>query len=293
MQKIREILKRVEKLELKMNRPVEGIIAGNYRSVFRGRGIEFSEVREYMPGDDIRSIDWNVTARFNHPYIKEFIEERDLNVCIVFDVSGSNEFGHSRSKKEAGFEIAASIMFAAMRNNDNVGLCLFTDHIERFVRPRKGRKFILRLMRELICYEPKSRKTDINTSLTFLSRIIRKKSIIFVISDFLSGDFEKPVKFLKNRHDVILINLLDLREQGMEDVGYVYMEDEETGEQLLVNTADKKFRETYAGYAAEKRGTVLRRMKRLGIDMVMIKTNEPFYLPLNRFFRSRESRMVR
>ncbi len=290
MPEVKEILKRVKTLELRTNRLVEGLIAGNYHSVFKGRGIEFSEVREYVPGDDIRAIDWNVTARFNSPFIKEFIEERDLNVYIVFDASASNDFGCEKSKRDTSLEIAASIMFAVLRNNDNVGLCLFTDRIEKFVWPRKGRKFVLRLLRELVCHEPKSTKTDINGSLAHFSRIIKKRSIIFILSDFLSGDFEKPLKFLKNKHDVILINLSDMREQEIPDIGYVFLEDGETGEQMLVDTADENFRTAYSSHMKMKQNELSMKMKRLKVDMIGVNTGEPFHVPLRKFFAIRERR---
>ncbi|RLI95306.1 MAG: DUF58 domain-containing protein [Candidatus Altiarchaeales archaeon] len=291
MPRVREILKRVKKLEIKTNKLVEGIISGNYHSVFKGRGIEFSEVREYIPGDDIRAIDWNVTARFNTPYIKEFIEERDLNVYIVFDISASNEFGFRRAKKETGFEIAASIMFSALKNNDNVGLCLFTDHIEKFIKPRKGRKHVLRLLREMIYHKPESKTTDLNRSLTHLSKIIRKRSIIFIISDFISGNFEKPLKFLKNKHDVILIRLSDIREEEIPDIGYVFLEDRETGEQILINTNDEEFREFYRLKNKERREDFIRDMARLNVDVIEVGTGEPFYIPLMKFFRKRKMRI--
>jgi uncharacterized protein (DUF58 family) len=293
MTKVKEILKRVKKLEIKTDRLVEGLIAGSYHSIFKGRGIEFSEVREYVPGDDIRAIDWNVTARFNSPYIKEFIEERDLNVFIVFDVSASNEFGYEKSKKELGYEIAASIMFAALRNNDNIGLCLFTDHVEKFIRPRKGKKFVLRLLRELIYYESRSRETDLNNSLIYLSKIIRKRSIIFVISDFLSRNFERPLQFLKNKHDVILVKLTDTREEDIPKIGYVFLEDEESREQILVNASDENFRKLYREQIDKRNQELLNKIKKLKVDIVQVKTSESFYIPLRKFFISREKRMVR
>jgi uncharacterized protein (DUF58 family) len=293
MPKVKEILKRVKKLEIKTNRLVEGLISGNYHSIFKGRGIEFSEVREYVFGDDIRTIDWNVTARFNSPYIKEFIEERDLNVFIVFDVSASNEFGYEKSKKELGYEIAASIMFAALRNNDNIGLCLFTDRVERFIRPRKGKRFVLRLLRELIYYEPRSRKTDLNNSLIYLSRIIKKRSILFIISDFFSGNFERSLQFLKNKHDVILVKLTDTREENIPKIGYVFLEDEESGEQILVNTSDENFRKTYKEHIDKRNQELLNKIKKMKIDIVQIKTSEPVHIPLRKFFILREKRMVK
>ncbi len=245
MPKVKEIIGKVKKIEVKTNKLVEGLMCGNYHSVFKGRGIEFSEVREYIPGDDIRTIDWKVTARYNSPFVKEFIEERDLDIYIVFDVSASGNFGNKKAKKEIGFEISAALMFSALKNNDNVGLCLFTDRIEKFFRPRKGRKHLLAMLRELIYYEPKHRKTDINNSLAHLSKIIKKRSVIFVISDYVSGSFEKSLKFLKKRHDVILVKLSDAIEKELPDLGYIFLEDEETGEQVLVNTADENFRNTY------------------------------------------------
>ncbi len=293
MPRVKEILKKVKKLEIKTNNVVEGLIAGNYRSVFKGRGIEFSEVREYIPGDDIRTIDWNVTARFNSPFVKEFIEERDLNIYIVFDVSASNDFGYEKSKKELGYEIAASIMFAALRNNDNVGLCLFTDCVERFIQPKKGRRHILRLLRELIYYKAKSRKTDISSSLMYIGRIIKKRSILFIISDYFSEDFEKPLKFLKNRHDIILVKISDIREEEIPDIGYVFLEDEETGEQIIINTSDVNFINLYKKRFNERTNRLIKRMKRLKIDLIHVYTSEPYYIPLRRFFELRQKRIVR
>lgn len=290
MPKVKEILKRVKKIEIKTNKLVEGLVAGNYHSVFKGRGIEFSEVREYVPGDEVRTIDWKVTARFNSPFVKEFIEERDLDIYIVFDCSASNEFGFEKSKKEVGIEIAASIMFSAIRNNDNVGLCLFTDYVERFIRPRKGKKFVLRLLRELIYYQSKNKKTDLNNSLIYLSKILKKRSILFIISDFLSANFEKPLKFLKNKHDVILIKLSDIREKEIPDLGYILLEDGESGEQILVNSSDVNFREIYNKKVEEENKKLFNKMKKLGIDVIQVDTIEPFYIPLMKFFNMRRKR---
>ena len=290
MPMVREILKRVKKIDITTHNLVEGLIAGSYRSVFKGRGVEFSEVREYVLGDDIRTIDWNVTARFNTPYVKEFIEERNLDIYIAFDVSSSNNFGYRKSKKEVGYEIAASLMFAALKNNDNVGLCLFTDRVEKLIKPMKGRKFFLRLLREMIYFEPKSKKTDIKKALIYLSRIIKKRSVIFVISDFFSGSFEKPLKFLKNRNDVILINIRDFREEEIPDIGYVFLEDEETGEQILVDTGDEKFRRIYIQRMKNINNELASKMKKIRVDVINVSTNEPFYIPLRKFFKVRERR---
>jgi uncharacterized protein (DUF58 family) len=293
MPQVKEVLKRVKKIELTTKGLVEGLLSGEYHSIFKGRGIEFSEVREYVPGDDVRAIDWNVTARFNAPYVKEFIEERDLTLFIIFDVSTSNEFGFQRSKKDVGYDIAASLMFSALRNNDNVGLCLFTDRVEKFIPPGKGRKHILKLLRMLIYYEPEHKTTDIRAALSYLNNVIKRRSIIFIISDFLSSDFEHPLKQLKNKHDVILVNIRDVREENIPDIGYVFLEDPETGEQLLVDTSDPSFRKGYTELAKKERDAFTSTMKRLNIDTIQMNTSEPFYIPLQRFFTMREKRVVR
>jgi uncharacterized protein (DUF58 family) len=293
MPQVKEVLKRVKKIELNTKGLVDGLISGEYHSIFKGRGIEFSEVREYRPGDDIRAIDWNVTARFNAPYVKEFIEERDLTLLIVFDVSSSSEFGFQRSKKDVCYDIAASLMFAALRNNDNVGLCLFTDRVEKFVPPGKGKKHILKLLRDLIYYEPKSKTTDVRTALTYLNNVIKKRSIIFIISDFLSPDFEKPLKQLRSTHDVILVDIVDVREEELPDIGYVFLEDYETGEQMLVDTSDREFRKRYTELVRNSRDELLAKITRLHVDIIRVNTSEPFYIPLQRFFKMRERKVVR
>ena len=290
MPQVKEVLKRVKKLEVKTKGLVENLLSGEYHSIFKGRGIEFSEVREYVPGDDVRAIDWNVTARFDAPFVKEFIEERDLTMFIVFDLSSSNEFGFQRSKKDMGYDIAASLMFAALRNNDNVGLCLFTDRVEKFIPPGKGKKHMLKLLRELIYFVPKNKTTNIQVALTYLNNIIKRRSIIFIISDFLSTDFERPLKQLKNKHDVILVDISDVREEDIPDIGYVFLEDSETGEQMLVDTSDFEFRKRYTALANKRSDDRLSRMKRLNVDMIRMNTSEPFYIPLQQFFKMRNRR---
>lgn len=293
MSRTKEILKQVKKVEIKTKHLVDGLLSGAYHSVFRGRGIEFSEVREYVAGDDVRSIDWNVTARMNHPYIKEFIEERDLTIYIVLDASASNEFGYEKSKKDSAIELAASLMFAALRNNDRVGLCLFTDKVERYLPPRKGRQNTLRLIREMIEYSPKSKTTDLASTLQFLSRVIKKRSVIFIISDFFTGPFEKELRLMKKRHDVIAINLSDIRESEMPDVGCIELEDEETGEQVLVDTSDAKFRQQYSELVKQRNNELINKLKMLKVDNIQLKSAEPFEIPLKKFFRLRKRRMSR
>ncbi len=291
MKDTKEILKSVKKLEIKTRRLVEGLLLGAYHSIFKGRGIEFSEVREYIAGDDIRTIDWNVTARMNMPYVKEYIEERDLTVYIVFDISGSSDFGMEKSKKRAAVELVTSLMFAAMRNNDNVGMVLFSEGIEKFIPPRKGRKHILKLVRELICYKAKNKGTGISNAMRYLSKIAKKRSIIFLVSDFFDEGFESSLKIISRKHDLISINIRDLRENEIPDVGYIELEDEETGEQFLVDTSDSAFRENYRKLTSRANHRLRHAMKKLKIDMITIRSDEPFEVPLKKFFYSRARRM--
>jgi len=293
MQRTKEIIKQVRKIEISTKKLVDGIITGNYRSVFKGQGIEFSEIREYNPGDDIRTIDWKVTARFNHPFIKEFIEERDLRMFFAFDVSGSGSFGNNISKKKKAIELTASLMFAALRNNDKVGLFLFTDNVEKFIPARKGRRHILKLISHLVSYEPKSKKTDLNNSLSYVSKVIKKRSILFIISDFYSPDFSKPLKILRNKHDIVAINISDLREKEIPDIGLIQLEDEETGEQLLVDTSDSDFRINYINAVKKAQRKLDFQLRKMKIDVINLLTNEAYEIPLKRFFKIRKQRVVR
>ncbi len=292
MQQTKAIIRQVKKLEITTKRLVDGIIAGKYHSIFKGQGIEFSDIREYRPGDDIRAIDWKVTARLNEPFIKEFIEERDLRVYFAFDVSASGSFGNTVSKKMKAIELTASLMFAAMRNNDNAGLFLFTDSVEKFIPAKKGKKHILKLIRELVAYEPRSKTTNLGESLKYISKVIRKRSIIFIISDFYSSGFIRPLRILKNRHDVIAVRIHDKREFEIPDIGLIELEDEETGEQLLLDTSDAQFREKYSRAAKEvsrKSKTLFRKVR---VDVLDIITDEPYEAPLKRFFRIRRHKVV-
>ena len=291
--KSKDVLKNIKKIEIKTRYLVEGLLQGAYHSIFKGRGIEFSQVREYSIGDDIRLIDWNVTARMNHPYIKEFIEERDLTIYIIFDVSGSGEFGSSKSKKESAIELCASLMFAALRNNDKVGIAFFTNKVEKFIYPRKGRKHVLKMIREMIYFKPENKRTDLKNTLDYMSKVIKKRSIIFIVSDFISEDFSKPLKLLKNKHDIIAINMYDIREVQLPDVGYIELEDEETGEQILVDTSDSEFRAEYAKLADERTKELHQFMKKMKIDMIGIRSGEQFDVSLRKFFIQRLKRSAR
>ena len=290
LSEIKDLLKRIRELEIKTKGLVDGMMAGSYKSKIRGRGIEFSEVREYVLGDDVRHIDWNVTARTNKLHVKEFVEERDLRVYVIFDYSASNEFGFEKSKKSIGHEIAASIIFSAMRNNDSIGLGIFTDTLEQFIPARKGRKHSLTLLRTLLSHKTKSKQTDIETSLLQLHHILGQHSIIFIISDYISPNFLRPLKFLKNRHDVILINLSDIRESQLPDIGYTMLEDMESGEQLLVNTSDVTFRESFTKNSLENSEKIKTDITKLKVEMVNVSEQIPFDVALRQFFNQRMRR---
>lgn len=293
MAQTKEIIRKVKKLEITTKQLVDGLITGNYHSVFKGQGIEFSESREYRVGDDIRSIDWKVTARLNEPYIKEFIEERDLHVYFAVDFSGSSSFGNNVSKRKKALELVASLMFAAMKNNDNVGLFLFTDKIETFIPARKGRKHVLKSISTLVRFHPESTTTDLQGSLKFISKVIKKRSIVFVISDFFDTDFAHPLKILKNKHDVIALRVIDKRELEIPDVGFIELEDGETGEQILVDTSDEQFRQRYREQIQHHEQELVHILRKIKIDMVRILTDEPFDVPLKKFFKLRMQRVMR
>ena len=290
LSEIKDLLKRIRELEIKTKGLVDGMMAGSYKSKIRGRGIEFSEVREYVLGDDVRHIDWNVTARTNKLHVKEFVEERDLRVYVIFDYSASNEFGFEKSKKSIGHEIAASIIFSAMKNNDSIGIGIFTDALEQFIPARKGRKHSLTLLRTLLSHKTKSKQTDIETSLLQLHHILGQHSIIFIISDYISPNFLRPLKFLKNRHDVILINLSDIRESQLPDIGYTMLEDMESGEQLLVNTSDVTFRESFTKNSLENSEKIKNDITKLKVEMVNVSEQIPFDVALRQFFNQRMRR---
>ena len=290
MTTLSELLKQVKNLEIKTKNLVEGMESGVYRSRFRGGGIEFSEVREYTAGDDARRIDWNVSARYNDLFVKEFVEEKELNVFVVIDLSASNDFGFIKSKKELGFEVAASLMFSALKNNDMVGMGLFTDTLEKFIPAKKGKKHMMKLLQNLLDYSPKSTKTDIYKSLSKLQTNLKRRSVVFIVSDFISDSFVKPLKYLKFKHQIILVNISDIRESQIPDIGHVYLEDAESGEQILVNTSDKKFQEQYSTLLKETREKNEYEIKKLGIDFLNLSNEEPFDLTFNRYIRNRRGK---
>ena len=287
MTKLLELLKQVKNLEIKTKNLVEGMESGAYRSRFRGGGIEFSEVREYSAGDDARRIDWNVSARYNDLFVKEFVEEKELNVYVIIDMSASNDFGFIKSKKESGFEVAASLMFSAIKNNDRVGMGLFTNSLEKFVPARKGKKHMMQILQELLDYNPKNTNTDIFRSLSELQNNLKRRSVIFIISDFISESFVKSLKLLKFKHQIILVNISDVRETEIPNIGHVYLEDAESGEQILVNTSDKKFQEQYSILLKKTRDKNEYEIKKLGIDFLNLSNEESFDITFNRYIRNR------
>lgn len=288
-----DILKKIRRLELKTRRLVDSVFSGQYQSVFKGRGMNFQEVREYTPGDEIRTIDWNVTARMNAPYVKKFTEEREMTVMLMVDISASGNFGSVElSKRELAAEVAAILAFSAIQNNDKVGLILFTDEVEMFIAPKKGRLHILRLIREMLYYEPRRRRTDLAAAIQYLNRVITRRAVVFLISDFLSPDFTRPLAVAGKRHDLVAVPILDPREEMLPNVGIVTLEDAETGEQIEINTSDSTVRNAYAALEARRWDAMRKTLMSRGIDIITLRTNEDYIRALRAFFEKRERRQV-
>ncbi|MBT8254532.1 MAG: DUF58 domain-containing protein [Flavobacteriaceae bacterium] len=284
----KELLKRVRKIEIKTRRLSDHIFGGEYHSTFKGRGMTFSEVRQYQYGDDVRSIDWNVTARYNEPFVKVFEEERELTMMLMVDVSGSELFGTSnRFKKEIITEIAATLAFSATQNNDKIGLILFTDQIELYIPPKKGRSHVLRIIRELIEFEPTSRKTDITEALKFLSNVQKKRSIVFIMSDFICDDYKHTLKISSRKHDVTGIRVFDKHEEHIPNLGMVNMLDEESGELRLVNTSSKKMRQNYARYHRERFDYFKDSFAKSGAGTISCRVDESYVKKLLGYFKQR------
>jgi uncharacterized protein (DUF58 family) len=287
-----EALRQVRRIHIRTRRLVDGIFAGEYHSVFKGRGMEFAEVREYVPGDDVRTIDWNVTARLGHPYVKRYVEERELTVMLLVDLSASGQFGSvAKLKSEVATELCALLALSAIKNNDKVGLILFTDQIERFVPPQKGKNRALRVIREMLYFAPERRGTDLGLALEYLHRISRRRSVSFLLSDFLAAGYERALRLARRRHDIIPICISDRREASLPNLGLLTLSDLETGQQVLVDTGSARVREEYRrrreAAVAERR----RAFRALGIDSIEVQTDQPYIHPLMRFFRQREKRL--
>lgn len=286
-----EILRKMRRIELQTKRLVESSFAGQYQSVFKGRGMNFEEVRPYMPGDEIRTIDWNVTARTGEPYIKKFNEEREVTVMILLDVSASGNFGSvNESKREVAAEVAALLAFSAIYNNDKVGLILFSDQIELFVPPKKGRQHHLRLIREMFFFQPKSRKTNIDQALEFLNKILTRRAIVFVISDFFDGDFSRPLTVAAKRHDMIALPMIDPVEENFPNVGVITLQDPETGEQVEINTGAPSFCAAYQEEVERRKKKLLHLFGSHHVDAVPLRTDEDYLPVLRSFFAHRERR---
>jgi uncharacterized protein (DUF58 family) len=286
-----ELLKKVKKIEIKTRGLSNQIFAGEFHSAFKGRGMAFSEVREYQPGDDVRTIDWNVTARFNHPYIKVFEEERELTVMLIVDVSASEEFGTKKQlKKDLITELCAVLAFSAIQNNDKIGVLLFTDQVEKFIPPKKGKSHILRIIRELIQFKPLHKGTDINNALRHFNNMIKKKSITFVISDFINEGFEDALKIANRKHDLVALRIFDERETLMPDMGLIRLKDAETGKHLLVDTSNQKVRNNYLSWWKQKDNYLTTLFAKSGIDSVRIRTDQSYVEPLISLFKRREKK---
>lgn len=287
----KELLKQVKQIEIRTKGLVNQVFSGEYHSVFKGRGMEFSEVREYQFGDDIRNIDWNVTARFGHPYIKVFEEERELTVMLLVDMSGSQDFGsNEKTKQQIAAEISAILAFSALKNNDKVGLIVFTDEIEKFVSPRKGRSHVLRIIRELLSFEPRGNKTDIKGALEYFNHAVKKRCIVFLISDFIDDNYEKILKIIGKKHDLVGIVLNDPREGVLPKAGFIKFRDAETGEVRYIDSNDRKVQTWFAAQNLRRMDERKSLFLRSRLDSVNINTGSQYIKPLVDFFKMREKR---
>jgi uncharacterized protein (DUF58 family) len=287
----REIVKKLRKIEIHTARLANDQLAGSYHSVFKGRGMAFSEVRQYQPGDDVRFIDWNVSARMSDTYVKVFTEEREMTVMLLIDLSGSEEFGSvAQPKHETLAEVAALLAFSAIKNNDRVGLILFTDRVEKFVPPKKGKSHVMRVVTEILTAQPEHRGTDVRCALDLLGHVQKRKCVAFLISDFIAGGYERSLRLASRRHDLIPIQISDPREETLPDLGLVLAEDLETGELVEVDTSDREVRELYAARVARQRGEREQLFRRLDLDHLTIHTHQPYVRPIAELFRLRQKR---
>ena len=289
-----ELARKIRYIEIYTSKAVNDVLAGEYESVFKGQGMEFEEVREYQPGDDIRSIDWNVTARIGHPFVKRFVEERELTVMFLVDLSASGGFGSTQQvKNEVAAELCALLAFSAVKNNDKVGLIVFTDTVELFVPPGKGTSHVLRLIRELLNFQPGQAQTDIAAGIDYLGRVTSKKCVVFLVSDFLATGFEKQLHVLGRRHDVIAVSVADPREVRMPDVGLIELEDAETGESVTIDTGSAGIRDRYEQLGTAQQNRLRQLFRSLDIDHLEILTARDYVRDLAGFFRTRERRAQR
>src|SRR4051794_22485483 len=288
-----EILKKIRALEIKTRGLVETAFAGNYHSVFKGRGMNFEDVREYQPGDEIRAIDWNVTARLGSPFVKKFTEERELTVMLIVDVSASGNFGSAaQSKRELAAEVACLLAFSAIRNNDKVGLLLFSDRLELFIPPKKGRSHTLRIIREILFFEPAGRGTNAAAALDYLNNVVTRRAVVFFISDFQTNDFSRELSVSGRRHDFIALHIQDEREETLPNVGIITLEDAETGDQIEINATDTKVRTQFAELAQAQLRETVRVLRQHRIDRIDLRTGDDYLPALRSFFKQRERRLM-
>lgn len=289
-----EMIRKIRRIEIRTSKVVQEAVAGRYLSAFKGRGMEFEEVRPYEAGDDVRTIDWNVSARAGSPHVKLFREERELTVLLAVDLSGSLAFGsRGQLKRELVAEVAATLAFSATRNNDKVGLLLFTDRIERFVPPRKGRRHVLRIVRDLLAHKASGRATSLPGAIDELNRIQKRRAVVFVVSDFLDAGWERPLAIARSRHDVIPVSVFDRRERELPNVGLVELEDEETGERVVVDTSSRKAREEFARQGKVRALALESTMRSMKLEPLMLETGMDFVEPITAYFRKREARRSR
>ena len=285
------LLKKVRKIEIKTRGLSNHIFAGEYNTAFKGKGMAFSEVREYQSGDDVRSIDWNVTARYNSPYIKVFEEEREMTVMLLVDVSGSGNFGTKQQfKKEIATELSAVLAFSAIKNNDKVGVIFFSDIIEEFIPPKKGKSHILRIIRQILSFKPQNKKTNISQAIEYFNNVMKKRCICFILSDYISSSFEKPLRVASKKHDVVALKVSDKREKTIPNIGIVPFKDSETEKVILLDTSSKLVRQTFQKKQKEKQSEIEKLFPRCGVDLININTGEDYVKPLINFFKNRDRR---
>jgi uncharacterized protein (DUF58 family) len=291
----KEIIRKIRRIEIQTRHLVNDVFSGEYHSVFKGRGMEFSEVREYQRGDSIKTIDWNVTARMGHLFVKKFVEERELTVILMVDASSSGRFGSQRkTKREIAAEISALLAFSAIKNNDRVGLIVFTEEVEKFVPPKKGTKHVLRVIRELLYFQPSGKGTSIAAALEYLNRLTRRKAVVFLISDFLDDGYQRALRVANRRHDLVAIGITDPREQSLPRVGLMELEDAETGQMTLANTWDTRFRRRFAEQNARRLEEKVRQFAAMKVDSVNIvldESEDPYLAPLMKFFQMRAKKL--
>lgn len=290
-EKTRELLKKVRRIQVRADRLVNDIVVGEYRSVFKGRGMEFDEVREYQPGDDIRTIDWNVTARTGGAHVKRYAEEREMTAVLLVDLSLSGRFGSTHQLKiDLATEISAVLAFSAIKNNDKIGLLVFTDHVEKYIPAKKGKQHALRVIRELLSFEPRAGGTDLAGALEFLNRVLKRKAVVFLVSDFIDSDFERDLALTRSRHDLIPVRISDPRESSLPDVGLIELEDAETGERVLVDTRRRKIRDAFAATGRGEHESLSGLLRSMGVESLEVSTDRPYMKDVLGFFRRRERR---